>query len=173
MTLDKTQPEVMSQLSNLNARLDEIANDDDKHRKGVEIHTKLTLVKNWLDQNPDEEVRLALLATTRRTLDEIFGIDPDSIAKERWGGVANNAVQSAIDKIAVLEKRLDTALTGTDYVAQAKEAVHVHNDLRTIAAWWEENGKPEALRKPYHRVMKRLLVEIFALTDPQLADIDY
>jgi MoxR-like ATPase len=92
--LDQECNELMAEIDRLEQRLDAIENDEDKHRKGTEIHTKLQRAKKDLDDiekragtsrrrhQVTREVRARLLSVTQRVLREVFNLDPEQFLKE-------------------------------------------------------------------------------------------
>lgn len=91
--LDQECNSLLAEIDKLEERLNAIENDDDKQRKGTEIHTKLQKAKRELDgiekragasrrrTAMTREVRERLLGVTQRVLREVFSLDPDEYLK--------------------------------------------------------------------------------------------
>lgn len=91
--LDQECNDLLAEIDKLDERISAIENDEDKHRKGTEIHTKLQKAKRSLDDIEKRagksrrraamtrEVRDRLLGVTQRVLRDVFQLDPDEYLK--------------------------------------------------------------------------------------------
>ena len=89
--LDQEAHELLAEIDKLEDQLNSIGQDEEKHRKGSEIHNKLRLAKKELDSIQERagnsrrrsetiaEARDRLHNLTHRVLREVFSVDPNTV----------------------------------------------------------------------------------------------